>query len=159
MEDELFELEMEDVFEEEDELLEDDLADLEDGLSDDLGNDSIEEEVVKKSEEVIEPTKELETTVERYASQDLSYPCFVLQGDVEFPKHVISALSRMIESTLGVKDTIKVYVTVNEELLSLGGISPIQVKAVIDLLGRGNISAYYSKGYLLTGDLIYTLSL
>ena len=159
---ELFELEEDDFYSSEEELESsgdslDDLADLEEDNSQEVLD---EEGVVEKSsEDLVEESKPTETTIERYSSSDISYPCFVLNGSGVFPKHVVSALSRMIESSLSLEDTIKVYVSNGNELLSLGGISSLQVKAVIDLLGRENISAYYEKGYLLDGDLIYTLSI
>lgn len=125
-----------------------------------------------EDEEVIEPTevegineeefedtpKEVVNTVERYSSTELAYPCFVLDGSEVFPKHIISGLTKMIESSLTVEDTIKVYVSIDGNLSSIGGVSSLQVKAIIDLLGRDKITAYYEKGYVLNGDLIYTLS-
>lgn len=105
-----------------------------------------------------EQPKEVVNTVERYSSTDLSYPCFVLDGSEVFPKHIISGLTKMIESSLTVEDTIKVYVSIDGNLSSIGGVSSLQVKAIIDLLGREKITAYYEKGYVLNGDLIYTLS-
>lgn len=125
-----------------------------------------------EDEEVIEPTevegineeefedtpKEVVNTVERYSSTELAYPCFVLDGSEVFPKHIISGLTKMIESSLTIEDTIKVYVSIDGNLSSIGGISSLQVKAIIDLLGRDKITAYYEKGYVLNGDLIYTLS-
>lgn len=160
---ELFELEEDDFYSTEEELesSEDSLDGLDDLEEDSSSNEvSVEEEVVEESsEDLVEESKPTETTIERYSSSDISYPCFVLNGSGVFPKHVVSALSRMIESSLSLEDTIKVYVSNGDELLSLGGISSLQVKAVIDLLGRDSIDAYYEKGYLLEGDLIYTLSI
>lgn len=144
------------------------------GLDEDLAEDVDEVEEIKDepsqesvkveedtttSEEVLEDTpKEVVNTVERYSSTELSYPCFVLEGAEVFPKHIINGLSKMIESSLTVEDPIKVYVSINGNLFSIGGISSIQVKAFIDLLTREKITAYYEKGYVLNGDLIYTLS-
>ena len=120
---------------------------------------SEEEDVIPTEEEVVEEEpKEVVNTVERYSSTELSYPCFVLEGAEVFPKHIINGLSKMIESSLTVEDAIKVYVSINGSLSSIGGISSIQVKAFIDLLTREKITAYYEKGYILNGDLIYTLS-
>lgn len=120
---------------------------------------SKEEDVIPTEDEVVEEeSKEVVNTVERYSSTELSYPCFVLEGAEVFPKHIINGLSKMIESSLTVEDAIKVYVSINGSLSSIGGISSIQVKAFIDLLGREKITAYYEKGYVLNGDLIYTLS-
>ena len=119
----------------------------------------IEEDTTPSEEEVLEDApKEVVNTVERYSSTELSYPCFVLEGAEVFPKHIINGLSKMIESSLTVEDPIKVYVSINGNLSSIGGISSIQVKAFIDLLTREKITAYYEKGYILNGDLIYTLS-
>lgn len=119
----------------------------------------VEEDITPSEEEVVEDTpKEVVNTVERYSSTELSYPCFVLEGAEVFPKHIINGLSKMIESSLTVEDPIKVYVSINGNLSSIGGISSIQVKAFIDLLTREKITAYYEKGYVLNGDLIYTLS-
>lgn len=119
----------------------------------------IEEDTTPPEEEVLEDApKEVVNTVERYSSTELSYPCFVLEGAEVFPKHIINGLSKMIESSLTVEDPIKVYVSINGNLSSIGGISSIQVKAFIDLLTREKITAYYEKGYVLNGDLIYTLS-
>lgn len=109
-------------------------------------------------EEVEDSPKEVVNTVERYSSTELSYPCFVLDGSEVFPKHIISGLTKMIESSLTIEDTIKVYVSIDGDLSSIGGVSSLQVKAIIDLLGREKITAYYEKGYVLKGDLIYTLS-
>lgn len=123
-----------------------------------------DEEVIESSEaegieEEFEGTpKEVVNTVERYSSTELAYPCFVLDGSEVFPKHIISGLTKMIESSLTIEDTIKVYVSIEGNLSSIGGVSSLQVKAIIDLLGREKITAYYEKGYVLTGDLIYTLS-
>lgn len=122
-----------------------------------------EEELVtptkKGTEEEVEDTpKEVVNTVERYSSTELAYPCFVLDGSEVFPKHIISGLTKMIESSLTIEDTIKVYVSIDGNLSSIGGVSSLQVKAIIDLLGRDKITAYYEKGYVLNGDLIYTLS-
>lgn len=113
-------------------------------------NDSLDEEP--------EQPKEVVNTVERYSSTELAYPCFVLDGSEVFPKHIISGLTKMIESSLTIEDTIKVYVSIDGNLSSIGGVSSLQVKAIIDLLGREKITAYYEKGYVLNGDLIYTLS-
>ena len=162
-------LELDDFFLEDDEDDEDLI-----GLDEDLAEDVDEVEEIKDepsqesvkveedtttSEEVLEDTpKEVVNTVERYSSTELSYPCFVLEGAEVFPKHIINGLSKMIESSLTVEDPIKVYVSINGNLSSIGGISSIQVKAFIDLLTREKITAYYEKGYVLKGDLIYTLS-
>lgn len=128
-------------------------------LEDDIEELSKEEDVIPAEDEVVEDSpKEVVNTVERYSSTELSYPCFVLEGAEVFPKHIINGLSKMIESSLTVEDAIKVYVSINGSLSSIGGISSIQVKAFIDLLGREKITAYYEKGYILNGDLIYTLS-
>lgn len=118
---------------------------------------SSEEEVEPLDEEPEQP-KEVVNTVERYSSTELVYPCFVLDGSEVFPKHIISGLTKMIESSLTIEDTIKVYVSIDSNLSSIGGVSSLQVKAIIDLLGREKITAYYEKGYVLNGDLIYTLS-
>ena len=144
----------------------DDLEDLED-LEEPLPT----EEQVEDEEVVITPVeegineeefedtpKEVVNTVERYSSTELAYPCFVLDGSEVFPKHIISGLTKMIESSLTIEDTIKVYVSIDGNLSSIGGVSSLQVKAIIDLLGRDKITAYYEKGYVLNGDLIYTLS-
>lgn len=128
-------------------------------LEDDIEELSKEEDVIPAEDEVVEDSpKEVVNTVERYSSTELSYPCFVLEGAEVFPKHIINGLSKMIESSLTVEDAIKVYVSINRSLSSIGGISSIQVKAFIDLLGREKITAYYERGYILNGDLIYTLS-
>ena len=175
-------LEMEDFFaDEEDEVLVgveeldneeeeldglDDLEDLDESLevveddSSELVGDfgvSSEEELEPTDEEPEQP-KEVVNTVERYSSTELAYPCFVLDGSEVFPKHIISGLTKMIESSLTIEDTIKVYVSIDGNLSSIGGVSSLQVKAIIDLLGREKITAYYEKGYVLNGDLIYTLS-
>lgn len=145
--------------------LEEELEDL-DELEDleELEEPVEDEEVVPTTEggideEEFEDTpKEVVNTVERYSSTELAYPCFVLDGSEVFPKHIISGLTKMIESSLTVEDTIKVYVSIDGNLSSIGGVSSLQVKAIIDLLGREKITAYYEKGYVLNGDLIYTLS-
>lgn len=161
-------LEMEDFFADEEDLVgveelepleEDSLEDLDEALEEvtdevPLGVKGIDEEV----EEEEEPEKEVVNTIERYSSTELAYPCFVLDGSEVFPKHIISGLTKMIESSLTVEDTIKVYVSIDGNLSSIGGVSSLQVKAIIDLLGRDKITAYYEKGYVLNGDLIYTLS-
>lgn len=162
-------LEMEDFFAEDSEelvgveelktSLEEELEDLEE-----LEEPVEDEEVVPTTEEGIDEEefedtpKEVVNTVERYSSTELAYPCFVLDGSEVFPKHIISGLTKMIESSLTVEDTIKVYVSIDGNLSSIGGVSSLQVKAIIDLLGREKITAYYEKGYVLNGDLIYTLS-
>lgn len=162
-------LEMEDFFAEDSEELvgieeletssEEELEDLEEF------EEPVEEEVVAPTieegideEEFEETSKEVVNTVERYSSTELAYPCFVLDGSEVFPKHIISGLTKMIESSLTIEDTIKVYVSIDGNLSSIGGVSSLQVKAIIDLLGREKITAYYEKGYVLTGDLIYSLS-
>lgn len=143
----------------------DDLEDLDESLEVVEEDSSELEEGGVSSEEELEPTdeeteqpKEVVNTVERYSSTELAYPCFVLDGSEVFPKHIISGLTKMIESSLTIEDTIKVYVSIDGNLSSIGGISSLQVKAIIDLLGRDKITAYYEKGYVLHGDLIYTLS-
>lgn len=144
----------------------DDLEDLdeslevveEDSSDEEESGVSSEEEVADSFEEEPEQPKEVVNTVERYSSTELAYPCFVLDGSEVFPKHIISGLTKMIESSLTVEDTIKVYVSIDGNLSSIGGVSSLQVKAIIDLLGREKITAYYEKGYVLNGDLIYTLS-
>lgn len=162
-------LEMEDFFADDSEELvgieeletssEEELEDLEEF------EEPVEEEVVAPTieegidEEEFEDTpKEVVNTVERYSSTELAYPCFVLDGSEVFPKHIISGLTKMIESSLTIENTIKVYVSIDGNLSSIGGVSSLQVKAIIDLLGRDKITAYYEKGYVLNGDLIYTLS-
>ena len=144
----------------------DDLEDLDESLEV-VEEDSyeVEEGGVSPKAEELEPIeaepeqpKEVVNTVERYSSTELAYPCFVLDGSEVFPKHIISGLTKMIESSLTVEDIIKVYVSIDGNLSSIGGVSSLQVKAIIDLLGREKITAYYEKGYVLNGDLIYTLS-
>ena len=160
-------LELDDFFLEDDE----DLIGLDEDLAEDVDEVEeieeepsqelveVEEDTTTSEEEVLEDApKEVVNTVERYSSTELSYPCFVLEGAEVFPKHIINGLSKMIESSLTVEDPIKVYVSINGNLSSIGGISSIQVKAFIDLLTREKITAYYEKGYILNGDLIYTLS-
>lgn len=133
-----------------------DLGELEEPVEDE---EVIESHELKGIEEDVEDTpKEVVNTVERYSSTELAYPCFVLDGSEVFPKHIISGLTKMIESSLTIEDTIKVYVSIDGNLSSIGGVSSLQVKAIIDLLGREKITAYYEKGYVLNGDLIYTLS-
>ena len=134
------------------EVVEDDSSELVEGFG-----VSSEEELEPTDEEPEQP-KEVVNTVERYSSTELAYPCFVLDGSEVFPKHIISGLTKMIESSLTIEDTIKVYVSIDGNLSSIGGVSSLQVKAIIDLLGREKITAYYEKGYVLNGDLIYTLS-
>ena len=143
----------------------DDLEDLDESLEVVEEDSSELEEGGVSSEEELEPTdeeteqpKEVVNTVERYSSTELAYPCFILDGSEVFPKHIISGLTKMIESSLTIEDTIKVYVSIDGNLSSIGGVSSLQVKAIIDLLGREKITAYYEKGYVLNGDLIYTLS-
>ena len=164
----VIDLEMEDFFDSEEDLVGiEDLEPLEEDMPEDLKESF--EEVSEESEDLVEdeedyapqdaePEKEVVNTVERYSSTELSYPCFVLDGSEVFPKHIISGLTKMIESSLTVEDTIKVYVSINGNLSSIGGVSSVQVKAIIDLLGRDKITAYYEEGYILKGDLIYTLS-
>ena len=136
----------------------DELENLEE-LEEPVEDEVIEYPEVEGIEEEVEDTpKEVVNTVERYSSTELAYPCFVLDGSEVFPKHIISGLTKMIESSLTIEDTIKVYVSIDGNLSSIGGISSLQVKAIIDLLGRDKITAYYEKGYVLNGDLIYTLS-
>lgn len=168
-------LEMEDFFADEEEDLvgiEELETSSEEGLEDLDELEDLEEFEEPVEGEVVAPTleggideeefevtpKEVVNTVERYSSTELSYPCFVLDGSEVFPKHIISGLTKMIESSLTVEDTIKVYVSIDGNLSSIGGVSSLQVKAIIDLLGREKITAYYEKGYVLNGDLIYTLS-
>jgi hypothetical protein len=161
-------LEMEDFFAEDEDLIGiEELESLDEDSLDDLEETSTEDEEVDTIEEVneedvieedVEPKKDIVNTVERYSSTDLKYPCFVLDGSEVFPKHIISGLTKMIESSLTIEDTIKVYVSINGDLSSIGGVSSLQVKAIIDLLGRDKITAYYEKGYVLNGDLIYALS-
>ena len=168
-------LEMEDFFADDSEELvgieeletssEEELEDLDELEDLEEFEEPVEEEVVAPTieegidEEEFEDTpKEVVNTVERYSSTELAYPCFVLDGSEVFPKHIISGLTKMIESSLTIEDTIKVYVSIEGNLSSIGGVSSLQVKAIIDLLGREKITAYYEKGYVLNGDLIYTLS-
>lgn len=168
-------LEMEDFFAEDSEELvgieeletssEEELEDLDELEDLEEFEEPVEEEVVAPTieegideEEFEETSKEVVNTVERYSSTELAYPCFVLDGSEVFPKHIISGLTKMIESSLTIEDTIKVYVSIDGNLSSIGGVSSLQVKAIIDLLGREKITAYYEKGYVLSGDLIYTLS-
>lgn len=124
----------------------------------DFFDDDTVELVGIEEEEVEDTPQKVVNTVERYSSTELAYPCFVLDGSEVFPKHIISGLTKMIESSLTIEDTIKVYVSIDGNLSSIGGVSSLQVKAIIDLLGRDKITAYYEKGYVLNGDLIYTLS-
>ena len=154
-------LEMEDFFldDEEDVDLGSDLDELSD--LDDLGEEQSQDDKayeVKEEPKKDEPTSSKTTTVDRYSSEKFSYPCFMLESSVEFPRHILSALARMIESSLEIPNKINIYVDNKGELLSIGGISPVQVKAAIDLLGRSNIVAYYKEDYILTDDLIYVLS-
>lgn len=151
-------LEMEDFFldDDEEDVDLDELSDL-----DDLGEEQSQDDKayeVKEEPKKDEPTSSKTTTVDRYSSEKFSYPCFMLESSVEFPRHILSALARMIESSLEVPNKINIYVDNKGELLSIGGISPVQVKAAIDLLGRSNIVAYYKEDYILTDDLIYVLS-
>ena len=149
-----FETSLEGELEDLDEL--EDLEEFEEPVEGEVVAPTMEEGI--DEEEFEDTPKEVVNTVERYSSTELAYPCFVLDGSEVFPKHIISGLTKMIESSLTVEDTIKVYVSIDSNLSSIGGVSSLQVKAIIDLLGREKITAYYEKGYVLNGDLIYTLS-
>lgn len=151
-------LELEEFFEDFPEDLEEPEEDDSLPTLEDSSGEVIPQEPKEVVEEVEEEPKTVDKGVERYSSTTVSYPCFILDSKTEFPKHVISALSRMIESSLSLDNLIKVYIDNEGELLSLGGISSVQVKATIDLLGRDNIEGYFSKDYPLSGDLIYVLS-
>ena len=106
----------------------------------------------------IEKNEVSSQVVDRYSLAELEYPCLVLTT-TDFAKHKIKALSEMIKSAIDFKgETMKVYINSGQnELLSLGGVSGKQVRYVIDLLGRDNITAWYNEETLLEGDLIYTL--
>lgn len=151
-------LEMEDFFldDDEEDVDLDELSDLDNSDEEQSQEDKAYE--VKEEPKKDEPTSSKTTTVDRYSSEKFSYPCFMLESSVEFPRHILSALARMIESSLEIPNKINIYVDNKGELLSIGGISPVQVKAAIDLLGRSNIVAYYKEDYILTDDLIYVLS-
>lgn len=151
-------LEMEDFFldDDEEDVDLDELSDLDNSDEEQSQEDKAYE--VKEEPKKDEPTPSKTTTVDRYSSEKFSYPCFMLESSVEFPRHILSALARMIESSLEIPNKINIYVDNKGELLSIGGISPVQVKAAIDLLGRSNIVAYYKEDYILTDDLIYVLS-
>lgn len=149
-------LEMGDFFLDEEDVDLDELSDLDNSDEEQSQDDKAYE--VKEEPKKDEPTSSKTTTVDRYSSEKFSYPCFMLESSVEFPRHILSALARMIESSLEVPNKINIYVDNKGELLSIGGISPVQVKAAIDLLGRSNIVAYYKEDYILTDDLIYVLS-
>lgn len=153
-------LEMGDFFlDEEDVDLDSDLDELSDlDNSDEEQSQENKAYEVKEEPKKDEPTSSKTTTVDRYSSEKFSYPCFMLESSVEFPRHILSALARMIESSLEIPNKINIYIDNKGELLSIGGISPVQVKAAIDLLGRSNIVAYYKEDYILTDDLIYVLS-
>lgn len=130
-------------------------------LSNNLESEKEVEEVESSaSSSSLESEKEVVSNqvVDRYSLAELEYPCLVL-NTTDFAKHKIKALSEMIKSAVDFKgETMKVYINSSQsELLSLGGVSGKQVRYVIDLLGRENISAWYNQETLLEGDLIYTL--
>lgn len=93
------------------------------------------------------------SSVERYTATHITYPCISLCGRDTLPNHTLQAVRKMIDSSRSSHKSYDFYYQQHK----LGTISSKQVKALVELVGRDNLEAYFSKGFVLEDDLIYTL--
>lgn len=114
-----------------------------------------------KAEEMGETVVSAEDTysnsVERYTATHTTYPCIALCGVDTLPSHTLQAVRKMIDSSRSSNKSYDFYYQSSDQNQKLGTISSKQVKALVELVGRDNLKAYFSKGFVLEDDLIYTL--
>ena len=97
-----------------------------------------------------------EDDVSNYVYTAMSYPCIVFKDGFRCEKHKISVVQNMVKSISRDKD-ITVYIKNNGSLFKLGDINGLQLKSLIEIIGRDNLEAFYTDGTNLPGSLIYTL--
>ena len=87
----------------------------------------------------------------------MNYPCVMLKEGFTCPQHKLVVLGRMAKmGSHGNKD-ITLYFENKGELLKLGMLSGVQIKAFYDLVGDENVRVFYEEGFELKGDKKYVL--
>lgn len=100
--------------------------------------------------------------VSSFGSSSMSYPCVILEEGFERVKHVMDTLQGFLQPMKGLPKTVEVYAGVNEELLSIGGLTKGQVKPFLSLLEKdgewGDMKFFLNGDLELEGDMIYVLA-
>lgn len=87
---------------------------------------------------------------------NLEYPCIVFNDDFKCPKHQLTVIKNMVNSTIGGKD-ISLYFRNEGDLFKIGMIDGLQVTAFLEVVGLSNVKGFFSKDVKLENDRLYTL--
>lgn len=110
------------------------------------------------NEDEVKEIKGITDVVTKYVYKNMEYPCLCLNEDIVLPRSKWIVLKKFTEQgSMGDKN-ISLYLIRKGELLRIGGISPIQVKAVVGVVGMDNMFGFYNKNKKLEGSMLYVLS-
>lgn len=103
--------------------------------------------------------------VKRYATQNMSFPCFVIVSDSEHTVETfkIKVLRNMFAAVKAYNEeeaklAISLYFNQNDKTVRLGQIYPKQVKSFLKLFSENIIEGYLTEGEKLIGDYLYVLA-
>jgi hypothetical protein len=106
-------------------------------------------------------------TVRKYITEDMQFPCFIVQMDTEhkIEKYKIDVLQKMFKTVdtydeEEAKLVISIYISGDDRTIRLGQITPKQVKPFLRLFEKDTeqIIGYFDKDTELKGDFLYVLS-
>lgn len=103
--------------------------------------------------------KGITDTISEYSFTKFEYPCLVIKRGFTCPKHKMSVISNMVQSSSKLEKDISLYFTdTSGEVFKLGMLAGIQVSAFLDMIKVENIIGFFEDKKLLEGDLLYVLS-
>lgn len=95
--------------------------------------------------------------VVNYSYTGMMYPCVMIKEGFTCPQHKMVVLSKMAQMSGSGNKDITLYFENKGELLKLGMLSGLQIKAFFDIVGEDNVRAFYEEGFELKGDKKYVL--
>ena len=103
--------------------------------------------------------------VRRYVSEDITYPCFIIElgSDSTISEAQASVLKKMTEASdsYDVESEMKpiqVYISEGEKLISFTKVFPLQVRAFLSLTSNAKVIGYVDKDTMLEGNMLYVLA-
>lgn len=87
---------------------------------------------------------------------NVSFPCLLFNDDFSCPKHKLTVIQNMVNSTVGTKD-ISIYFRDKGDLYKIGMIDGLQVSAFLEVVGEENVTGYFDEKTKLTNSMLYTL--
>ena len=111
----------------------------------------------EESEEVHTEIKGITDDVVNYVYTNMSYPCIIIMEDFKCPEHQMIVISKMVKMSSREDKDITLYFNMKGELFKVGMLSGYQIKALIDIVGLENMSAFYDEGMELKDDKVFVL--